>query len=94
MTDDDVETIETSLGVTLPSEYVHAATAGAGNYFCLYTTKIDEGVFLRDHEIHEITKEYDSFDEFLLKWSGVAQGNATREKGLIRRKSAPGFFEV
>ena len=110
MTNDEVEMIEAGLGITLPPEYVVAATAGefsdpihdnarhilginsafrsgefgdqdwdeqlfafghdgAGNYFCFYTAKIDDGVFLRDHETLEITQEYDSFNDFLLQWS-------------------------
>lgn len=52
---------------------------GAGNYFCFYTTKIDEGVFLRDHETREITKECNSFDNLLLQWSGRVPGNSTHE---------------
>lgn len=42
---------------------------GGGNYFCIDVTDFEAGVFMRDHETYEITKEYDSFDQFMGEWA-------------------------
>jgi cell wall assembly regulator SMI1 len=42
---------------------------GAGNYFCIDVLNIGDGVFVRDHETLAISKEHDSFSDFLQQWS-------------------------
>jgi hypothetical protein len=42
---------------------------GAGNYYCFDSDAFDSGIYMRDHETLEITKEYDTFDEFLPAWT-------------------------
>lgn len=42
---------------------------GAGNYFCIDVQDVGAGVFVRDHETLAITKEHDSFSDFLQQWA-------------------------
>ena len=42
---------------------------GGGNYFCIDVQNIDAGVFLRDHETLETTKEHESFSRFIQEWT-------------------------
>ena len=42
---------------------------GAGNYFCLDTESPESGVYVRDHETLNISKQFDSFAAFLSAWA-------------------------
>jgi hypothetical protein len=53
---------------------------GAGNCFCLDTESFDSGVYIRDHETLEVTREYDSFDAFLHEWDREALETPSQEK--------------
>ncbi len=42
---------------------------GCGNYFCLDADSFDSGVYIRDHETLNVSREYDSFDAFVAEWA-------------------------
>lgn len=41
---------------------------GSGNYFCLDTDSFESGVYIRDHETLNVSREFDSFDAFVAEW--------------------------
>jgi hypothetical protein len=42
---------------------------GGGNYFCVDVQDLEAGVFVRDHETLEVTRENESFSRFIQEWT-------------------------